>query len=262
MASRTEQMVARLRDLQAGTADIEASAVVSVDGLIMASSLPADVEEDRVSAMSAAMLSLGERIASELGRGILDQVYIRGDNGYVILMSIGEEAVLTALARGDVHAALHGEVRRHREAPGDGGRQESERGAQERVRTSPAGDIHRGHSRLAGGDDEQPVRLRAAAVLRLLPGLGRRGVRHTRERGRGEGGRGALTGALLGERRVRRLARADEATQRLAEGARQSGAMHRLAHPPLSFSPAASRMWSRCPDVTLPGRNGRQSGAH
>ena len=94
MASRTEQMIARLRDLQAGTADIEASAVVSVDGLIMASSLPADVEEDRVSAMSAAMLSLGERIASELGRGILDQVYIRGDNGYVILMSIGEEGLL------------------------------------------------------------------------------------------------------------------------------------------------------------------------
>jgi hypothetical protein len=54
MASRTEQLIARLRDLQAGTADIEAAAVVSVDGLIMASSLPADVEEDRVSAMSAA----------------------------------------------------------------------------------------------------------------------------------------------------------------------------------------------------------------
>ena len=106
MASRTEQMIARLRDLQASTADIEASAVVSVDGLIMASSLPADVEEDRVSAMSAAMLSLGERIASELGRGILDQVYIRGDSGYVILMSIGEEAVLTALARSDAKLGL------------------------------------------------------------------------------------------------------------------------------------------------------------
>ncbi len=106
MASRTEQMISRLRDLQASTSDIEASAVVSVDGLIMASSLPADVEEDRVSAMSAAMLSLGERIASELGRGILDQVYIRGDHGYVILMSIGEEAVLTGLARADAKLGL------------------------------------------------------------------------------------------------------------------------------------------------------------
>jgi predicted regulator of Ras-like GTPase activity (Roadblock/LC7/MglB family) len=78
--------------------DIEASAVVSVDGLTIASALPQNVEEDRVSAMSAAMLSLGERIASELGRGRLDQVYVKGELGYVILMSVGEEAVLTALA--------------------------------------------------------------------------------------------------------------------------------------------------------------------
>jgi len=51
-----------------------------------------------VSAMSAAMLSLGERIATELGRGGLEQVYIKGSSGYVILMSIGNQAVLTALA--------------------------------------------------------------------------------------------------------------------------------------------------------------------
>jgi predicted regulator of Ras-like GTPase activity (Roadblock/LC7/MglB family) len=97
--SRSQMMVERLRDLQASSPDIEASAVVSVDGLTIASALPQDVEEDRVSAMSAAMLSLGERIASELGRGTLDQVYIKGAQGYVVLMSVGEEAVLTALAR-------------------------------------------------------------------------------------------------------------------------------------------------------------------
>jgi hypothetical protein len=97
--SRTELMVDRLRDLQTTTPEIEASAVVSVDGLPMASSLPANVEEDRVSAMSAAMLSLGERISGELGRGGLEQVYIRGNEGYVILMSVGEGAVLTTLVR-------------------------------------------------------------------------------------------------------------------------------------------------------------------
>ena len=97
--SRSQLMVERLRDLQASSPDIEASAVVSVDGLTIASALPQGVEEDRVSAMSAAMLSLGERIASELGRGVLNQVYIKGETGYVILMSVGEEAVLTALAR-------------------------------------------------------------------------------------------------------------------------------------------------------------------
>ncbi len=96
--SRTKQMVDRLREMQASSPAIEASAIVSVDGLSIASALPQDIEEDRVSAMSAAMLSLGERIASELGRGELEQVYIKGESGFVVLMAVGEEAVLTALA--------------------------------------------------------------------------------------------------------------------------------------------------------------------
>lgn len=97
--SRNDQLAERLRDLQVSSPDVEAAAVVSVDGLSMASSLPGNIEEDRVSAMSAAMLSLGERISNELGRGTLEQVYIKGEHGFVILMSIGEEAVLTVLAR-------------------------------------------------------------------------------------------------------------------------------------------------------------------
>lgn len=104
--SRTELMVDRLRDLQGTTPEVEASAVVSVDGLIIASSLPAGIEEDRVSAMSAAMLSLGERIAGELGRGMLDQVYVKGAKGYVILMSVGDEAVLTTIVRKDAKLGL------------------------------------------------------------------------------------------------------------------------------------------------------------
>ncbi len=97
--NRSQQMVDRLRAMQASAPDIEASAVVSVDGLIMASALQQGAEEDRISAMSAAMLSLGERIAQELGRGGLEQVYIKGDKGFIVLISVGNEAVLTALAR-------------------------------------------------------------------------------------------------------------------------------------------------------------------
>ena len=104
--NRTQLMVDRLRELQASSPDIEASAVVSVDGLSIASALPQGVEEDRVSAMSAAMLSLGERIATELGRGGLDQVYIKGDNGFIVLTSVGAEAVLTALARQEAKLGL------------------------------------------------------------------------------------------------------------------------------------------------------------
>jgi len=104
--SRSELMVDRLREMQAAAPEIEASAVVSVDGLIMASALPAETEEDRVSAMSAAMLSLGERIASELGRGALEQVYIRGSQGYVIVTAVGEDAVLTAMVREEAKLGL------------------------------------------------------------------------------------------------------------------------------------------------------------
>ncbi len=97
--TRSQRMVERLRFLHGASADIEASAIVSIDGLGMASALPQGVEEERVSAMSAAMLSLGERIADELGRGNVEQVYVKGQNGYVILLSVGDEAVLTILAR-------------------------------------------------------------------------------------------------------------------------------------------------------------------
>jgi predicted regulator of Ras-like GTPase activity (Roadblock/LC7/MglB family) len=104
--TRTDRIVERLRNLQMSTPDIEASALVSVDGLAIASALPAGVEEDRVAAMSAAMLSLGERIASELGRGGLDEVYVKGERGYVILTAVGEDAVLTVMARSGAKLGL------------------------------------------------------------------------------------------------------------------------------------------------------------
>ena len=104
--TRTTQMVNRLRDLQATAPDIIASAVITADGLSLASALPSDVEEERVAAMSAAMLSLGERISSELQRGGLEEVYIRGDQGMVLLTAVGKDAVLTALSRDEVKIGL------------------------------------------------------------------------------------------------------------------------------------------------------------
>jgi predicted regulator of Ras-like GTPase activity (Roadblock/LC7/MglB family) len=104
--SKPEQLTNLLKNFESTTPDIEASAVVSVDGLMIASALPQDVEEDRVAAMSAAMLSLGERTATELARGELSEVYVKGESGYVVLMAAGEEAVLTALARKDAKLGL------------------------------------------------------------------------------------------------------------------------------------------------------------
>lgn len=95
---RVQLLINRMRELQRQSPDIEASAVVSIDGLIIASVLPENVSPDRVAAMSAAMLSLGEGFCRELARGSLEQVHIKGTEGYVILLSAGEKAVLTVLA--------------------------------------------------------------------------------------------------------------------------------------------------------------------
>jgi predicted regulator of Ras-like GTPase activity (Roadblock/LC7/MglB family) len=80
--------------------------VVSFDGLAMASALPAAMDEDRVAAMSAALLSLGEKAAQGLGRGDLSQVYVEGENGTVFLISCDDEAVLVAVAHSGAKAGL------------------------------------------------------------------------------------------------------------------------------------------------------------
>ncbi len=96
--SRSERLDTAIHALLSSTAEIEAAAVVSFDGLPMASALPPSMDEDRVAAMSAALLSLGERAAQGLGRGELSQVYIEGETGTVFLISCDDEAVLVAVA--------------------------------------------------------------------------------------------------------------------------------------------------------------------
>jgi len=95
-----------LSELNGTSADIEASAVISTDGLIMAALLPQSIDEDRVGAMSAAMLSLGDRTAQELVRGELEQVLTKGHSGYVLMTHAGNEAVVTVLAKPNAKLGL------------------------------------------------------------------------------------------------------------------------------------------------------------
>ncbi len=104
--SREQRLAAALDRLLDGSADIQAAALVSLDGFTMASALPPGMHEDRVGAMSAAILGLGERAAAELGRGHLSQVFIEGKDGYVVLIAAGDRAVLTSLAGIDAKLGL------------------------------------------------------------------------------------------------------------------------------------------------------------
>ena len=104
--TREERLAVALDTLMAESADVQAAALVSLDGFTMASALPPGMQEDRVGAMSAAILALGERAATELGRGRLSQVFIEGADGYVLLMASGSRSVLTALAGRDAKLGL------------------------------------------------------------------------------------------------------------------------------------------------------------
>lgn len=104
--SKIEELNGVLAELQASSSDVEACAVVSEDGLIMASSLPQGVEEARVAAMSAAMLSIASRTAQELRRGKVEQLFVKGDLGFVVVMQAGLHAVLVALARKEAKLGL------------------------------------------------------------------------------------------------------------------------------------------------------------
>ncbi len=98
MAINTQKLGMLVQKFVATTSEVQGAAIVTPDGLPLASSLPGSMDEERVSAMSAAMLSLGERIGKELLGGTTDRIYVEGDEGFTILTSCGDEAVFLVLA--------------------------------------------------------------------------------------------------------------------------------------------------------------------
>jgi predicted regulator of Ras-like GTPase activity (Roadblock/LC7/MglB family) len=95
--TKAERLSAALEEFLAVSPDVDAAAIVSSDGLPIASALPMDVAEDRLAAMSAALLTLGDKAAEGLGKGDLQQVFVEGSKGYVVLMSAGNHAVLVGV---------------------------------------------------------------------------------------------------------------------------------------------------------------------
>lgn len=103
---RAEMLDSILTELNAVSPSVDASAILSYDGLVMATALPAGMEEDRLSAMAAAMLSLGERALAELSRGSMEQMVVKGTEGLIILHRATDDALLLVLARADVRLGI------------------------------------------------------------------------------------------------------------------------------------------------------------
>lgn len=97
MTDKVERMNAILGELRSSIQDVEAAVLLSSDAMALASVINGDLDEDTISAMSASVLAMGERAAKELRRGLLEQVYIKGDLGYLLVMHCGREAILALL---------------------------------------------------------------------------------------------------------------------------------------------------------------------
>jgi predicted regulator of Ras-like GTPase activity (Roadblock/LC7/MglB family) len=93
--SRGDTLEGVLNELQGSIPEIEACAIVSVEGLPIVSALPTDVDEAKLAAITAAMLTLGEKAAVELGKGNLEQVNVKGVNGWILVIQAGMNACLT-----------------------------------------------------------------------------------------------------------------------------------------------------------------------
>ena len=104
--TKADRLSAALDEFLSVSPDVDACAIVSADGLPIASALPVDVEEDRLAAMSAALLTLGEKAAEGLGKGDLAQVFVEGASGYVVLMAAGPHAVLVCVTSKNAKVGL------------------------------------------------------------------------------------------------------------------------------------------------------------
>ena len=104
--SLRKQLEEVLKGMEEADPDIEGSALVRTDGLVMASAIHKDADESLIAAMSAALLNIGSRSVTELERGALDKVIVSGTKGDVVLTGVGGEADLSAITRSGANLGL------------------------------------------------------------------------------------------------------------------------------------------------------------
>lgn len=106
MSSRVDQIHNILTKLKAGHDGVEGCLLVTAQGLPIDSATDGSTDEDLISAMTAAISSVSERVTQELGKGKINNISILGDYGYIILLDIAARAVLTVLAKTDSNLGL------------------------------------------------------------------------------------------------------------------------------------------------------------
>ncbi len=92
-----KEMLEKVLDGLRSVGDIEASAIVSRDGLLMASDMAPGINADTFAAMSATMLGAAETAAAELGRGLPDRIIVESEETKLIAIGTGPKALLVVM---------------------------------------------------------------------------------------------------------------------------------------------------------------------
>ncbi|MFX1384190.1 MAG: roadblock/LC7 domain-containing protein [Promethearchaeota archaeon] len=106
MSDTPETLDIILRKLLSAIPEVTAAAIVSVEGLPISSALAADIDETRIAAMTAAILSLAERAIHEMNKGDFQEILIKGTDGYLLVLQAGRNAVLTVSTTPDIRLGL------------------------------------------------------------------------------------------------------------------------------------------------------------
>jgi predicted regulator of Ras-like GTPase activity (Roadblock/LC7/MglB family) len=95
--SREEQIVEILRELRADCPGVQATVLISSDAMPLASDMAEAVDEEVISATASALISASERVARELARGDVEQLFLRGGSGDLVLARVNENASLACV---------------------------------------------------------------------------------------------------------------------------------------------------------------------
>jgi uncharacterized protein len=95
--SRGSRITDALRTLRTSTPEILGAVVVNMEGIVIASLLPSEVDEELIGGMAASMLGVGERISADLMGSKMEQIYARSAKGYVVLNAVSSEAAVVLL---------------------------------------------------------------------------------------------------------------------------------------------------------------------
>ncbi len=94
-----------LHDLKS-TGDVEASAIVSRDGLLMARDIPREINGETFAAMSATMLGAAETAINELKKGGVNRIIVESKQAKILASGAGEKALLVIMTSPDAGLGL------------------------------------------------------------------------------------------------------------------------------------------------------------